>query len=476
MDSGTALRKARALDTLAELDVQEAQLFVARNQALVDVEGICLGQPSEDRAMEFAAMEIAMACRIAQVTATVRLAKAKHLINDLPTTAEYLRRGELGIGQAIAIMEESRELSRVTCALVEEKAYPKVLGLTAGDTTRAIKKIIVTVDAEASEVRRQVKIDERGVWNSPRADGRAMIGADLSAEDAGSFHRGMTALAKNLFDKADPRTLDQQRADLFAQLPGFAIAHLGATPGPSLREYLGLDGQGSDLTPYAQSRVQAVVVVPVQTCLDLAGDPGDLLGYGPVTPAHARDLISAADLRKACADLRSGRLIALEDTLARAQGTSWTRSELESELLAMIDRRTPRDTATEPRHDPSRHLTDLVVLRDPRCSGPGCSMPARDCDLDHLTPYPAGDTSADNLGPASRRCHNAKTHGGWTLEPHPDGSVTWTSPLGRSVTRPSRTDPIDLAGLGRPHRATPPPAGGTGGEDGDGDDPADAGF
>jgi hypothetical protein len=125
-------------------------------------------------------------------------------------------------------------------------------------------------------------------------------------------------------------------------------------------------------------------------------------------------------------------------------------------LLQMTTHALPLEDRVEPRHDPSRWLTDFVVLRDTRCVGPGCSLPARACDLDHWQPYPAGPTSAANLGPASRRCHNAKTYGGWVLTPHPDGSITWTTPQGASHTRPSRTTGADLSHLHAPAKHIPP--------------------
>ncbi len=470
MDLLTSLRKATALDRLADLEEQDARLYAARAQALVDLEDVCRAQPDADRALSFVALEIATACGIAQNTATARLTKARHLVQDLPQTLEQLRRGELRVGQGLVLMAETDGLPRETCREVESRALPRIGGLTSGDTGRVVKRIVVQVDAEASEARRQHQTRDRRVWNSPRPDGRAVIGGELSAEDAGAFLRGLTALATSLSDAADPRTLDQQRADLFAALPHFALSHLGGH-GPALREFLGLPGTST--TPTRQQtrrlarKVQAVVLVPVETGLDLSDRAADLVDYGPITSYHARELLAAAELRKACTDLRTGRLIALEDTLARSQGAVWSPTELEVELLGMVVRTTTVESGVEAAHDPSASLSDFVRLRDLRCTGPGCSQPARNCDLDHLDPYPEGPTSADNLGPTSRRCHNAKTHGGWTLQPHPDGSVTWTSPLGRRFTRPSRTEPPDLSELRRSRRQRPQTGGG---EDREGDD------
>jgi len=50
---------------------------------------------------------------------------------------------------------------------------------------------------------------------------------------------------------------------------------------------------------------------------------------------------------------------------------------------------------TSPRHDPSRELAELLRLRDPRCTGPGCATPSRTCDLDHAIAWPTGPTNAN---------------------------------------------------------------------------------
>ena len=102
---------------------------------------------------------------------------------------------------------------------------------------------------------------------------------------------------------------------------------------------------------------------------------------------------------------------------------------------------TDRDEA---QHDPSARLARLVDVRDLYCCGPGCS--SRRTERDHLDPWPNGPTSAANLSLESPRCHHAK-HAGWTLVKHPDGSSTWTSPLGRTYTRPSPHAPPPRAEL-----------------------------
>ena len=183
--------------------------------------------------------------------------------------------------------------------------------------------------------------------------------------------------------------------------------------------------------------MRAIILVPVETALGLTANPGELVGDGPLTARHA-------------SELRCGRIVAVDDQVQRLTPAG---PSLAATLLAMVDRPATVEARDDNRHDPTAGLTWFVQLRDPRCAGPGCSVSARQCNIDHLIANPTGPTNASNRGPVSRRCHNAKTYGGLTLTPHPDGSVTWTSPLGRPTTRPNRTEPADLSNL----RPTSPP-------------------
>lgn len=151
-------------------------------------------------------------------------------------------------------------------------------------------------------------------------------------------------------------------------------------------------------------------------------------------------------------DADSGRPIAVDDKPTPAADTPEQQRE---QVLAMLRPGVIAD-ADEPRHDPSARLARLVDLRDVRCCGPCCSSSSR-CDRDHLEPWRHGATSARNLGLASPRCHSAKHHG-WDLIRHPDGSVTWHSPLHRRYDRPGPWSPppqVDLWGEPPPLRPRP---------------------
>ncbi|MDT0200525.1 DUF222 domain-containing protein [Nocardioides sp. AE5] len=91
---------------------------------------------------------------------------------------------------------------------------------------------------------------------------------------------------------------------------------------------------------------------------------------------------------------------------------------------------TNRDWSVD-HHDPPETMREQVILRDRHCVFPWCTVDARHCDLDHITPFdehgPPGQTRPDNLAPLCRRHHLAKTHGSWRYVRNRDGTYTWTN-------------------------------------------------
>ncbi|MGZ6793814.1 MAG: hypothetical protein ACXVFV_12725, partial [Mycobacteriales bacterium] len=147
--------------------------------------------------------------------------------------------GRLRVGQALALLEETRGLDSDLCRQLEAVVLPQLGGVTAGETRRVVKRALVRLDAQAGEERRRQQHRERRVFTSSKPEGRAFVGVHGSAEQVGSFWDELTLLARLTFGVEDGRTLDQQRADLVLALAGFALSSRHGH-GPSLRAHLGL--------------------------------------------------------------------------------------------------------------------------------------------------------------------------------------------------------------------------------------------
>ena len=162
-----------------------------------------------------------------------------------------------------------------------------------------------------------------------------------------------------------------------------------------------------------------------------AGDPGDLVEVVGLCPGEAV-LVERGWLEQAIADtIAAGR-----DKRGRVRVLACERV-----TGAGVD---PTGELSTGAYRPGKRLVAFVKARDGHCRFPGCHVSSRFCDLDHVTAWPAGPTTAANLICLCRRHHRIKQRPGWAVTAHPDATVTWTDPTGRTRA----THPLDtLHGL-----------------------------
>ena len=114
---------------------------------------------------------------------------------------------------------------------------------------------------------------------------------------------------------------------------------------------------------------------------------------------------------------------------ALAAGGTWRRIVTDPLSGAVVD-------VGRRRYRPPAAMADLVRARDGACTHPGCSTPARRCDLDHITPWSAGGiTSLDNLTCLCQAHHRLKHTPGWSLSRATDGVLVWRTPTGNRYRR-----------------------------------------
>jgi hypothetical protein len=468
-----------ALDAVRERLVDDARSWAAQIDELT---GIALrAEQSGAQVRLTLALELAGSWQIGQLTAERWLAEAERFSDALPMTLSMLRSGSLLRHQASTVLHKTMHCTPEVARAVEAQVLPAGAALCPSDLGRKLERVRLRIESEqldpADAERLEVeKAAGRRTYVRPTEDGMAIAGAVLTPEQAVTWAAGMDALERRerAADRAAgiDRTAEQRRADLFAALPSLVLA--GTAQDDAFRRGVGWPSGGRvgaprpgengvlfdvpvDCPPWTFSPDQVAgqivlnIHVPVSTVLELSREPGTLARFGPVSAEHVR-LLRPKSFRRVMVDAHTGRPIAVDDRTTPADpdphlAQQQIRDMLTPAVVADVD---------EPQHDPSARLARLIDLRDLHCAGPGCS--SGHCDRDHLDPWPRGATSASNLGLLSRRCHSAK-HSGWTLTRHPDGSVTWRSPLHRQYDRPGPWDPppkIDLHAE-PPHRRQPPP-------------------
>lgn len=89
-----------------------------------------------------------------------------------------------------------------------------------------------------------------------------------------------------------------------------------------------------------------------------------------------------------------------------------------------------------------------ILYRDKTCRFPGCRMPAKFCDLDHVLDWAmGGETNVTNIASLCRKHHMVKHHTDWNYTMDDDGVLTWVSPSGRTtLNNPANHIPVKTVG------------------------------
>ncbi|MFW0874321.1 DUF222 domain-containing protein [Rhodococcoides corynebacterioides] len=185
--------------------------------------------------------------------------------------------------------------------------------------------------------------------------------------------------------------------------------------------------------------IDEIAVEAVAEESELVDGVGYIAGLGIVSGAHVRDL--AADPAAIIRPLGDG-----------------------------TDTPLPATQPADP-YRPSAALNTYIRARDQYCTWPGCTRPAWDGDLDHITEYDhhhperGGQTTTTGLGAKCRFHHLLKTFGDFVDDQYPDpdhpGRIirTFTIPEGRTVLGPAYTGHDTHPGLDMIVFGDPPGAG-----------------
>ena len=436
-----------ALDELAAYAAVESRVYAATARALVraaeaarevDVE---LGQ---DCTTEFLPIHVAGTLTVGQGAATSRLEQARHLVVQLPETWRALDEGWLRVHVARVLVEETSGRSPALCSAVEAEVFPWAQDRTAGEVRRRVRRVLLRLEEQAeAERRRRQAVADRAVSSTPLPDGMAGVWATMPAAGERLFSADLRQLAERVRQPGDQRTAAQRESDVLASLPGLVLAGLTGGLGQAVQEVLAAHGfrPGGRRTELA-----AVLLVPAATALGRSEEPAELVGHGPVTAAHARELLTQSTVRSARVDARTGRVLSVDQGVLRPGGDlagvqAWLRARIS-------DHHAAEPAPAAPGYRATAALRRFLQLRDQRCVGIGCSRPATHCDVEHRVPWPHGPTDAENTALVSRRCHRAK-QAGWSYRRTRDGTTWWTSPGGRTYRRPADDLPAPAVDLTR---------------------------
>ena len=396
------LSPADRIDYLTALERQTGWLQALMQRAIVAVAGCDSSKPNgtdpffgvDDAERE----DISTALRLAPTTAQSRIDVARTLVNHLPNTCSALATGEISPAHATVIAKETAAairdgLPESAIFEIEQRAIAHAEFHTPGQVANQVRTSIARIAPETFEETVARARDTRKVSCYTESDGISTIVAILPAADAqivmNSIESFIRAAASEIDPEADadPRSADMKRADA---LTAIASAYLSTA--------------ADSVTPHRRP-ISVNVTIDLPTLLGLAENPGQLAGYGAIPASVARELAADGKWKRFVTDPQTGNLL------------DYGRQS----------------------YEPPQALIDFLIARDRTCRFPGCRRSAALSDIDHAQSWETGGrTSPDNLGALCRRHHRLKTHDGWKIESRPDGSCTWTSPLGKVYLTPAR--------------------------------------
>ena len=380
--SGLQAEEHFALSRLSELARVGSDSFIALDA-------------DEGRAKELAhrtmVAEVAMAVRVSARTMASRIAEAELVVTRFPSSLQELASGSIGMGHLRVIVQHGLSIldDRVR-GEYEAVVLCHAVDLTPGRLGRLAELTAARLGTETFQERHERAAAGRSVRVVKLPDGMSEVIHLLPAVLAAGVWDRLTSQATALKRAGDPRSFDQLRSDLAAEL------------------LLAGDLSAADGSPHALATgivAEVAIVIPALTLLGQGDEPATLAGQGPIGLAEAKLLAARAP------------------TLVRILTHPVTG------LVLSVDT-----------YRPSEKLRRFLRIRDGRCRFPGCTRPANRCDLDHtIAAEHGGPTTADNLAHLCRGDHTLKHHGGWRVRQTEPGVLEWTSPNGLIHT--DRPDP-----------------------------------
>ncbi|MEU6641955.1 DUF222 domain-containing protein [Saccharomonospora sp. NPDC046836] len=332
------------------------------------------------------AVELALLLSVSEQHARRMVDLSTALVHRLPQTLAAMESGVLDSYRASKVASATAWLNDSQAREVDSTIAPRLEGKNPHKVRRVTTYWALKADPEGAARRASVRRAERSVQLLPGEDGMSTLLADLPAEVASSAYARIDRMARTLRGGNESRTLDQLRADVFAEL------------------LLGSNTTGSG------AKADVHVYVDLATLAGLNDNPAQLAGYGPIAADVARQI-------------------------AEEPSSTWRR--IVTDPLTGV----PVDVGRQ-RYRPPAVTDEFVRVRDRECRFPSCHRPAHFGDNDHHIPWNRqGPTNQANLVNLCRRHHRLKDRPGWTYRLHPHtGAVTVTSPSGATYT--SKPEPL----------------------------------
>ncbi len=375
---------------------------------------------AHDMALRAIAAELGGLMHLTDRAVQRRITRARTIVEDYAASLAAWRAGSITRAHVDIIVDAGADLPPEIRLPFEAVAIQRCRRDTPNRVRAEIEMLALQMHPRTFTERHQDAAAHRAVRLVPGRNGMSDVVATVPTVIAEGIHDRLTRQARAIIDTrterssdvvdTDGRTIDQVRADVFADLL------LAGTPALD-------DTRDTTAGPLGAIRAHVQVVIPA---LALSGTevPCDLVGRTPIDAATARRLAG--------------------DT------PSWERlvtDPVTHTVLAVDTYRVPSPLR--------RHLR----ARDQHCRFPGCRVPAIRSEIDHTHDHALGGrTERANLAHLCQRHHSMKQFTAWRVRQLGGGVLEWTSPLGRIYREDAPTPAVAFTpAMRKPHTHDPAP-------------------
>lgn len=427
---------ARQVDA-AQADLAAAQARLVR--ALARAEELACrmsdGQARSARGADMAhraiASELAVPLRISDRTMQRRMVEAAELVTSYPATVDAWEAGHITQSHVRVISDSGGNLPLHARAEFEQYALVRCEEDTAGRVRASVQMIAERLHPRTLTERHREAAEKRAVTVQPLDDGMCELTATIPLVLGDAIHDRLSRMAAVVHDArgaakqrlrltsseedeiaaSDARTMDQVRADIFADLL--------LTGAPTIDPTRHADDPGT----LGAIRAHVQVVVPALALLHASEHPADLAGRAPIDADTARQLAGIAP--------------------------GWDR---------ILTHPVSGQVLATDRYQPTPDLRRRLRARDAHCRFPGCRVPAIRHEHDHTHDHAlGGPTALENLEGLCQRHHSMKQFTGWRVKQLHAGVLAWTSPLGHTyIDEPPSPSVHFIPEFGPPEPDDPP--------------------
>lgn len=406
-DQATGDVLVRVAHLIAWAQAQQARVLNRMETLFREDYADATGQVEPGMAFSLAAAECATILQIPHGTAQRLMFEAGLLTDTHTATLEALQDGSLSYRHAQVVLDQCDSVPAAELPEFEANLLKAAEGRTSAQFAVKARWLRETKYPQTIPLKHQSAFEKRRVTLDREEDGMSCLSAHLRAAEAQQIYTALSTAARGEQSDGDPRTADQLRADILAQL---LMGGLGRAGSRSEETDAGEDADESSVDrSTVLPRAEIMVLINAETLFSANDDPAELHGYGPISAEAARRLARTAT--------RWTGLVQDPDT---------------GEILGVGRRRKV-----------PAGLARWLRARDGTCRFPGCRVSTAVTEIDHTTDWAdGGPTDHANLANLCRRHHRFKTLGFWKARQPEPGVMEWTSPSGRVY----RTEPfLELA-------------------------------